>query len=109
MSRKLTSPSISLKGRRTDFARPEASRRIRHRPTRMCIGCRERIVQDELLRLQLNPKQLLVIVEHTAQRLTGRSVYLCPNVACLDKALRRGSITIKGSKYDKIIVRLEKR
>jgi predicted RNA-binding protein YlxR (DUF448 family) len=75
----------------------------------MCIGCRERIAQDELIRLQLNPKQLLVIVEHSAQRLEGRSVYLCPNVACLDKALRRGSITIKGSKYDKIIVRLEKR
>ena len=79
----------------------------------MCIGCRERIPQEELLRLQIaDPLALpakIIIVEHRVQRVPGRSVYLCPKLGCLDKVLRRGEITFKGSKYDKIIVRLEPR
>lgn len=79
----------------------------------MCIGCRERLPQDELIRLQLSPtgfrKTPLTIVEHRIQRVAGRSVYLCPKVGCLDKVLKRGEIVVKGSKYDKIIVRLDGR
>ena len=48
-----------------------------------------------------------VVVEHRHQRQPGRSVYVCPKLGCFDKALRRGYITFKRSKYDKIIVYLE--
>jgi len=74
----------------------------------MCLGCRERAPQDELLRLQLTSEKV-VIIEHNAQRLPGRSVYLCPRLGCLDAVLRRGEIIFKRSKYDKIIVCLEPR
>jgi predicted RNA-binding protein YlxR (DUF448 family) len=77
-----------------------------HRPVRMCLGCRERQHQDELVRMQMT-KEGVVIVEHEDQRQPGRSVYFCPNVECVDKVLRRGEIAFKRSKYDKIIVRLE--
>jgi predicted RNA-binding protein YlxR (DUF448 family) len=74
----------------------------------MCLGCRERQLQDELVRIQATAEGV-VIVEHKAQRLKGRSVYFCPNVACLDRVISRGEIPFKRSKYDKIIVRLELR
>jgi predicted RNA-binding protein YlxR (DUF448 family) len=79
----------------------------------MCIGCRERLPQDELLRLQYLPnlsgRDRVVVVEHRAQRSAGRSVYCCPKLGCLDRQLKRGEIVIKGAKHDKIIVRLEPR
>jgi predicted RNA-binding protein YlxR (DUF448 family) len=79
----------------------------------MCIGCRERLPQEELARMQLDSspgrQDKVVIVEHRVQRLDGRSVYLCPKVGCLDRVLKRGEIVFKGSKYDKIIVRLDPR
>lgn len=74
----------------------------------MCLGCRERLPQDELLRLQLSSEGV-VIVEHKAQFKGGRSVYFCPKLGCLDKALRQGELVFKRSKYDKIIVRLDQR
>lgn len=75
----------------------------------MCAGCRERISQKELVRLQLNGKRQLSVIERKSQRYPGRSLYLCPNTACLERLLRRGEVVIKRSKYDKITVRLEQR
>ncbi len=74
----------------------------------MCIGCRERIAQDELVRMQLTPDGV-ALVEHRVQRRPGRSVYLCPKLGCFDRLAQRDEIVFKGSKYDKIIVRLEPR
>ena len=74
----------------------------------MCLGCRERLPQDELVRMQLTADGV-VIVEHPDQLLSGRSVYFCPRLGCLDAVLRRGEITFKRSRYDKIIVCLEPR
>jgi predicted RNA-binding protein YlxR (DUF448 family) len=78
----------------------------KHRPTRTCLGCRERLPQDELIRLQLKSGKP-VLVEHRDSRQPGRSVYFCPKVGCLDKVLRRGEIVFKRSRYDKIKVCLE--
>jgi predicted RNA-binding protein YlxR (DUF448 family) len=74
----------------------------------MCIGCRERLPQDELIRVQLSAEGV-VIVEHKATRRPGRSVYLCPDADCIGKVIRRGEIAFRKTKYDKIIVRLEPR
>lgn len=89
-----------------DAALAEAT--VGHRPMRMCLGCRERQPQDSLIRLQLDADGI-VIVERPAQRLPGRSAYVCPRSGCLDAVLRRGDIVFKRSKYDKIIVRLDAR
>lgn len=80
----------------------------RHRPLRMCLGCRERLPQEELVRLQL-VQEGVVIVERGPQRRPGRSVYFCPRLGCFDAMARRGEIPFKRSKYDKIIVRLDAR
>jgi predicted RNA-binding protein YlxR (DUF448 family) len=75
----------------------------------MCLGCRERLPQDELIRVQLTAEGI-VIIERRDQRVPGRSVYLCPDKDCFDRVMRRGDgINFKRSKYDKIIVRLEPR
>jgi predicted RNA-binding protein YlxR (DUF448 family) len=75
----------------------------------MCLGCRERQPQDELLRIQPTAEGV-VVVERRDQRVPGRSVYLCPDKDCFDKVFRRNDgIIFKRSKYDKIIVRLEPR
>lgn len=79
-----------------------------HYPIRSCLGCRERLPQDELVRLQLT-REGVKIVEHKAQRLGGRSVYVCPKTGCLEKALKRGHLVFKRAKYDKMIVYLEKK
>jgi len=73
------------------------------RPIRQCLGCRERVAQDELVRLQLTQTGV-AIVEHPDQRRSGRSVYCCPKLGCFDKLVRRREIVFKRSKYDKIIV-----
>jgi predicted RNA-binding protein YlxR (DUF448 family) len=74
----------------------------------MCLGCRERLCRDELIRLQLTAEGI-VIVEHKDQIKDGRSAYLCPKVQCLDKALRHAELVFKRSKYDRISVRLDQR
>ena len=47
-----------------------------HLPTRMCISCRERETQEELLRIQCKEGSLEIF------RKVGRSFYLCYN--CLE-------------------------
>lgn len=81
---------------------------MRHLPVRMCVGCRERAAQRDLVRMQLTAEGV-VIVEHRDQFRAGRSIYFCPKLGCFDKALRQGGLVFKRSKYDKIIVRLDQR
>ena len=75
---------------------------------RMCIGCSERLPQDEMVRLQLTTEGVKIL-EPWDKPGHGRSVYVCPDPDCFEKALRRGEIAFKRSKYDKISVRLEPR
>ncbi|MCH7471852.1 YlxR family protein [bacterium] len=74
----------------------------------MCLGCKERSPQDELVRLQLTGEGV-VIIERPRMVRSGRSVYFCPKTGCLDMVLSRGGIIFKRAKYDKITVRLEPR
>ena len=78
----------------------------RHQPVRMCLGCKERLPRQDLVRLQLTPHGT-EIIEHPSRIRPGRSIYLCPKLGCADKALSKGELVFKRSKYDKIIVRLE--
>ena len=50
---------------------------------RMCIACREGKPKKELVRIVVQDGELRVDETGKAQ---GRGAYLCPTVACLDKA-----------------------
>jgi len=47
-----------------------------NKPERMCVGCRERLAQNQMLRLQCIEKKLF------AYKNSGRSFYLCDE--CID-------------------------
>jgi predicted RNA-binding protein YlxR (DUF448 family) len=51
----------------------------------MCIGCRERRPQDDLLRLIRATDGTLEI----GRRLPGRGAWVCPDAACIDQAERK--------------------
>ncbi len=57
-----------------------------HVPTRTCVGCRTRRPQPDLLRLARRSDGAVVL---SGRRLRGRSAYLCPDEACLDRAIKR--------------------
>ena len=58
-------------------------------PERMCLGCRARRAQNELVRLQLR-EGWVVPARGSAH---GRGAYLCPQRACFEAALRRRAFT----------------
>lgn len=56
-------------------------------PTRSCIACRTRQAQPRMLRYALRGRELVPRVGVRA--MSGRSAYLCPRRACLERALKR--------------------
>lgn len=59
-------------------------------PLRQCSGCRERKEKKELLRVLRTPEGDVVL--DTTGRRNGRGAYLCPNPACLKKAMKSHSL-----------------
>lgn len=57
------------------------------RPQRTCLGCRQSVDQDGLLRLVLSPEGELLV--DYRQRLPGRGAYVCFSADCLREAVRR--------------------
>lgn len=55
-------------------------------PVRMCVACREGKPKKELVRIVKN-KQGEVTVDTTGKA-QGRGAYICPDVACLEKAMK---------------------
>ena len=58
------------------------------RPVRSCVGCRERKFKDELLRV-VKTAGGDVRFDITGKS-DGRGAYLCRDMGCLDKALKKG-------------------
>lgn len=54
-------------------------------PVRMCIACREGRPKKELVRIVAGEQGLCV--DETGKA-PGRGAYLCPNVDCLDRAVK---------------------
>ena len=52
-------------------------------PVRMCIACREGKPKKELIRIVASETG---IVPDETGKAHGRGAYICPDVACLDKA-----------------------
>lgn len=67
---------------RSDSAR----RQDGHRPVRTCVGCRQRALVGELLRVIAADGRVVV---DERRRLPGRGAWVHPDLGCLSKAERR--------------------
>ena len=59
-------------------------------PQRQCVGCHEAKAKNELIRVIKTPEDL-VILDATGRK-NGRGAYLCPDPACLKKAVKSGRL-----------------
>lgn len=64
--------------------------RVKRVPLRMCVGCREMKPKRELIRIVRTPEEKIAI-DPTGKR-SGRGAYVCPEAACVQKALKNKSI-----------------
>lgn len=53
-------------------------------PERKCLGCAERRPKNELIRVVRTPEGE-ILIDRTGKR-SGRGAYLCPELACFNKA-----------------------
>lgn len=60
--------------------------------TRMCASCRTRADRSKLVRI-CRKKDGEFVVESTQERCEGRGMYLCPNIKCLEGAIKRKSFS----------------
>jgi len=62
----------------------------------MCVGCQETRAKKELIRVVRTPDDRIEI--DPTGKLSGRGAYICPQIDCLQKA-------IKGKRLDKALQR----
>ena len=80
-------------------------------PMRQCVGCREMKPKKELIRVVKSPEGVLSL--DFRGKAPGRGAYLCPDTACLkravkSKALERGfEIPIPQEIYDDLLAKME--
>ncbi len=55
-------------------------------PERKCMGCNEKHPKKELVRVVRKPDGN-VLLDNTG-KVSGRGAYICPNLKCLEKALK---------------------
>jgi len=71
-------------------------------PTRMCVSCRERDTQNNLLRLQCIEGSIEVFQK------SGRSFYLCNNCLCQEKKVIKALMRqCRGGDKDKFMNKLK--
>lgn len=78
----------------------------RHVPQRTCIACRTPRAKRELLRI-VRTVDGQVMFDPTGRR-AGRGAYLCPDAACLERALRERTLAaaLKAEIAPETVVRL---
>ena len=59
-------------------------------PMRKCMGCQEMKNKKELIRIVRTPEGEIVI-DRTGKK-SGRGAYICPQLECLEKAIRHKAI-----------------
>lgn len=80
-------------------------------PMRQCVGCREMKPKKELIRVVRSPEGEISL--DFRGKAPGRGAYLCPDTACLKKAMKSKSLdrgfetTIPQEIYDALLVRME--
>ncbi len=70
--------------------------RVKKIPQRMCVGCQEMKPKRDMVRVVRTPDEKIEI-DLTGKR-SGRGAYICPQLECLDKAL-------KGKRLDRALQR----
>lgn len=68
--------------------------KVKKVPLRMCIGCQQMKPKRELIRVVRTPQETIEI-DSTGKK-SGRGAYVCPDVDCLQKA-------IKGKKLERAL------
>lgn len=85
----------------------------KRKPERQCTGCRQKRLKSELLRIVRTPEG--EIKADFKGNLNGRGAYICPNPACLKKAVKSNAVSralggqIPESAFEAIEAELEKR
>ena len=75
-------------------------------PMRQCLGCREMKPKKELIRVVRSPEGEISL--DFKGKANGRGAYICPNAACLQKAIkgraleRAFSMLIPAEIYEKL-------
>lgn len=59
---------------------------VRKIPMRKCTGCNEMHPKKELIRVIVTPEGSIEL-DKTGKK-NGRGAYICPNAACLEKAVK---------------------
>ena len=59
-------------------------------PMRKCMGCQEMKSKKELIRIVRTPEGEIVIDK--IGKKSGRGAYICPQMECLEKAIRHKAI-----------------
>lgn len=60
--------------------------------TRMCVGCRLKTDKSNLLHISAK-KDGSVSLDGLGKSVEGRGAYLCPNLKCLETAIKRKSMS----------------
>ena len=76
-------------------------------PQRQCMGCRERKEKRELIRVVRAPDGSVSL--DFRGKAPGRGAYICPDMACLKKALRSKALdrSLEVTSPEEIYARLE--
>ena len=77
-------------------------------PQRQCLGCRERKEKRELIRVVRSPEGAVSL--DFRGKAPGRGAYICPDMACLKKAIRSKALerSLETAIPEEIYARLEK-
>jgi predicted RNA-binding protein YlxR (DUF448 family) len=59
-------------------------------PIRTCAGCKSKRLQSELIRVVLAPGGAVTVDTGPRGKTPGRGAYVCPDRACIERALRGG-------------------
>lgn len=80
-------------------------------PMRQCMGCRERKAKKEMIRVVRTTENTVCL--DFSGKLNGRGAYICPDMACLEKARKANSLArsleteIPEEVYDRLNKELE--
>ena len=77
-------------------------------PQRQCMGCRERKEKREMIRVVRSPEGTVNL--DFRGKAPGRGAYICPDPACLKKAIRSKALerSLEVAIPEEIYARLEK-
>ena len=80
-------------------------------PMRQCVGCREMKPKKELIRVVKSPEGAISL--DFRGKAPGRGAYLCPDAACLKRAIKAKALNrafeteIPQEIYDDLLVKME--